>query len=585
MKKKDLIKAARKALVSKGKAKVENIENSKRAINMKGINGVINAVKEKFKPEKTEEEEIIPKEKINIPGVGKGTELPEREEISLPNIDTYYPLIPRNPEEGQDIFSYARIFWDEEKGSLFYKVVEPEISEEDEKLLKRLKEIIQERLDVDFNKLRKIEAKEYLDEKITEAIKFIEITLSEKKRKSIKYYLMRDFIGYEKIEPLMKDPNIEDISCDGVNVPIYVFHRDPRFGSIETNIKFEEKDELDSFVMRLAQRAGRSISMASPLVDASLPSGSRLQATLSTDIARRGSNFTIRKFTEKPLTPVDFINLGSVDSRILAYFWLCIEHGKSVLVSGGTATGKTSLLNVLSLFIPPEMKIVSIEDTPELRLTHEHWVPEVARAPFSSLEEGSEEVDMYNLLKESLRQRPDYIVVGEVRGREAYVLFQQIATGHPGLSTIHAENLNKLVDRLTTQPINLPPNLIENLDMIVFLAKVKEKEGYIRRISQVLEVEKYDRSKEIPIVNQIFEWDPTKKKFESTAGSFLLRKISKERGLIERDLKKEIIDRAKVIEWMKNRSITDYREVSKIIRMYYNDKESLMDLIEEEEVI
>ncbi|MFB6088834.1 MAG: type II/IV secretion system ATPase subunit [Candidatus Aenigmatarchaeota archaeon] len=581
----DLMKAARKVLQNKGKAKIENVKSSGKAMNMQGINGIIGAIRNKFAETKKSKKDIPSTDKIDIPGISKTSSLEEEEIEDLSTVDTYYPLIPRKPKPGDDIFSYARIYWNEEEGGLQYEVVEPDITQEDKKLLERLKNTIQEKLDVDFNKLRKIEAKGYLDDKVNEALSFLGEDLRKKKMKSIKYYIMRDFIGYGKVEPLMKDPNIEDISCDGLDIPIFVFHRNPQFGSIETNIKFEDSEELDSFVMRLAQRAGRSISVASPLVDASLPDGSRLQATLATDIARRGSNFTVRKFTEKPLTPVDFINLGSIDSRMLAYFWLCIEHGKSVLVSGGTATGKTSLLNVLSLFIPPEMKIVSIEDTPELRLTHNHWVPEVSRTSISSSESTNKEVDLYNLLRESLRQRPDYIIVGEVRGKEAYVLFQQMATGHPGLSTIHAENLNKLLDRLTTKPINLSPNLIENLDLIVFLSKVKEKEGYVRRTSQVLEVEKYDREKSKPLVNQIFEWNPKNKKFKSTAGSVLMKKISDERGMSSKELKDEIIDRAKVIEWMKSQSINDYRQVSRVIKSYYNNKEDLIDFIDVEEGI
>ncbi|MFB6075667.1 MAG: type II/IV secretion system ATPase subunit [Candidatus Aenigmatarchaeota archaeon] len=581
----DLMKAARKVLSNKGKAKIENVKNSGKAVNINGIDSIISAIRKKFEKPKEGEEEIKEIDKIDIPGVSRSSTFEKEEEIDLSSVDTYYPLIPKRPKPGDDIFSYARIYWDDQENGLVYKVVEPEITQEDRELLESLKETIQEKLDVDFNKLRKVEAKGYLDDKINEALSFMKESLPKRKNKSIKYYIMRDFIGYGKVEPLMKDPNIEDISCDGLNIPIYVFHRNPQFGSIGTNIQFENAKELDSFVMRLAQKAGRSISVASPLVDASLPDGSRLQATLATDIARRGSNFTVRKFTEKPLTPVDFINLGSIDSRMLAYFWLSIEHGKSVLISGGTATGKTSLLNVLSLFIPPEMKIVSIEDTPELRLTHNHWVPEVSRTSISGPENSGKEVDLYNLLRESLRQRPDYIIVGEVRGRETYVLFQQIATGHPGLSTIHAENLNKLLDRLTTKPINLSPNLIENLDLIIFLSKVKEQEGYVRRTSQVLEVEKYDREKQKPMVNQIFQWNPKNRKFEPTAGSILMKKISDERGIDAKELKDEIIDRAKVIEWMKSESITDYRQVSRVIKSYYNNKEDLMDYIDVEEGI
>ncbi|MFB6215837.1 MAG: type II/IV secretion system ATPase subunit, partial [Candidatus Aenigmatarchaeota archaeon] len=303
-----------------------------------------------------------------------------------------------------------------------------------------------------------------------------------------------------------------------------------------------------------------------------------VQATLATDIARRGSNFTIRKFTENPLTPVDLIEFGTIDPRTLAYLWFLVESQKSILVAGGTATGKTTMLNVITLFIRPEMKVVTIEDTPELRLPHDHWVPEVARESISSDEESG--VDMYRLLKESLRQRPDYITVGEVRGREAFVLFQQMATGHPGFSTIHSENLDRLVDRLTTEPINLPPSLIENLDSIVFLKKTTKQGNTIRRVNEVLEMESYDRERDRPIVNQVFKWDPNSDKMEVGASSTLLKSIAEDRAMDQDEITEELKDRVKVIEWLVEKSVRNLDSINKAIEMYYTNKERLMERIE-----
>ncbi len=309
-----------------------------------------------------------------------------------------------------------------------------------------------------------------------------------------------------------------------------------------------------------------------------MPEGSRIQATLGTDIARKGSNFTIRKFTEKPLTPVDLLNLKTLDPSIASYLWLCVEYGRSILVSGGVATGKTTLLNAMSLFIKPELKIVSIEDTAELLLPHPHWVPSVARLPI--VEMGAKklgEVDLFDLLKESLRQRPDYLIVGEVRGREAYVLFQQIATGHSSLSTIHADSMERLIDRLTTPPISLPANLIESLDVIIFLVRIKYGATYVRRVRGVYEILGFDKKKNFPIVNEIFRWNPNNDTYEAINPSFVLKRISQQHGIKEGYLQQELSRRIKVLEWMVEKNINDYRDVAKISKLYYARPDELLD--------
>jgi flagellar protein FlaI len=392
----------------------------------------------------------------------------------------------------------------------------------------------------------------------------------------------RDFLGLGKIEPLMRDSEIEDISCDGVNIPIYVYHRNPSIGSVQTNVIFTDKEELDSFVIRLAQVSGKSISVAEPLVDATLPDGSRLQATLGTDIAKKGSNFTIRKFMEEPLTPTHLLNYKTIDSRALAYLWLAVDFGRSILIAGGTASGKTTLLNVLSLFIRPEKRIVSIEDTSELLLPHPHWVSTVARTPISR--PGKEEVDLFKLLKESIRQRPEYIVVGEVRGQEAFILFQQISTGHPSLATIHADTIERLFDKLITPPISLPPGLIGSLDLVVFLCRTRYKEKFVRRVTQILEMIRYDEKKGKPIVNKVFEWNPFTDKIEVTNKSTLLKKISSAVGITESELVEELKRRTIVLEWMQKRNITSYRDVYALITEYYHNPNHVLALAMKEVV-
>lgn len=492
-----------------------------------------------------------------------------------------YSLIPRHPAPNQKIYASANILWSQKESSLVYFVLEPKLGEEEKSLMDKIKNSLIEKFDVDFTKLRKGEAKKYLSKGFEETVRLMAGALPLEKQENILYYVERDFIGLGRIEPLMQDPNIEDISCDGVGIPIFIYHRNSVIGTLRTNIMFENSDELDSFMNKLAQRSGKSISVASPLVDAALPDGSRIQLTLGTDIARRGSNFTIRKFTEEPLSPIHMLKFGTADSKILAYLWMLTEFGKSTLICGGTATGKTTLLNALSLFIKPELKIVTIEDTAELRLPHSHWVPQVARQAIA--ETGGKkmgEVDMFDLLRESLRQRPDFILVGEVRGKEAYVLFQQIATGHPGISTIHADTIEKLVDRLTTPPIELSPSLIENLDAIIFIERIKYGNKYVRRISSILEVTGFDREKDSPITNEVFKWDPASDKFATVNPSIVLRKISGSTGINEAAIQKDIGNRIKILDWLAEKNFTDYRIFANVMKMFYTQQNRLEEIME-----
>lgn len=507
--------------------------------------------------------------------VGRIEPTEERRTLSIS-----YPLIPRKPAKGEPIFAYAKIFWDQKTNRYFYQVVEPQLTENLKNIFKKIKELLEQKLDIEFSKLRKYEASEYLKNQISEIISYYGFKLSEAEKQILQYYVERDFIGLGRIEPFMNDEQIEDVSCDGLDIPIFIFHRHPRLGSVITNILYSDPDELDSFVTRLAQIAGKSISVASPLLAGSLPDGSRIQATLATDIARRGSNFTVRKFTEKPLTPIHLLNYGTIDFKSLAYLWLTVDFGKSVLVSGGTASGKTSFLNVLSLFIRPEKKIVSIEDTPELKLPHPHWVPHVARTAVGV--EGAKkigEVDLFDLLKESLRQRPDYIIVGEVRGKEAYVLFQEMATGHPSLATIHAENLPKLTDRLTTPPISLPSSLIASVDVITFLLVTRYRDKQVRRVSEILEVVGYDAETKQPIVNQVFKWNPVNDTFDISDKSVVLKKIAVGIGMSEQQVKEELERRMLVLDWMQKRNITEYKDVHSVINQYYSYPERIVSSI------
>jgi flagellar protein FlaI len=504
--------------------------------------------------------------------------IPKPPLIDLSKINIMYPLIPRKPVDRA--LAYANIRWSAAEAALVYYLIEPELSAAERDLMQSIKSALVEKLEVDFATLRRIEAREYLRSRFEEMVNLMAKELPAERRRALLYYIERDFIGLGKIEPFMQDPDIEDISCDGVGIWLYVYHRNPIIGSVRTNVKFDTVDELDTFVSKLAQRCGKSISVAMPLLGAALPDGSRVQATLATDIARRGSNFTIRKFTELPLTPTHMLKFKTMDAKIAAYLWLAIEYGRSLLVSGGVATGKTSMLNALSLFIKPELKIVSIEDTPELRLPHPHWLPQVARTPIAEVRARRiGEIDLFDLLRESLRQRPDYLIVGEVRGREAFVLFQQIATGHASMSTIHADTMARLIDRLTTPPISLPGALLEALDIIVFLVRVKYGPTYVRRISNVFEIIGFDREKGLPITNEVFRWDPTTDTFVTVKPSIMLKRVSQQYAVSEALLRRELAQRAKVLDWMAAQDITDYRDIARIIKLYYTKPEEILAAI------
>lgn len=493
----------------------------------------------------------------------------------LENLNIKYSLRPKWMSEGESPV-YVNIRWEPREGGVVYYVIEPMLPPRDAIIINSIKKELEERLDVDFLKLGEIKARDLLKEEVVKLLSTMK-DLSEKRKNTLLYYIERDIIGFGIIDAFMSDPHIEDISCDGVGIPIYIYHRDPKLGSMKTNVVFKTDNELNFFVVKLSQRCKKTITIAEPLLDASLPDGSRVQATLGTDIARRGSNFTIRRFTQFPLTPTHMLEYGTLDSTQLAYLWMAIEHGQSILISGSTATGKTSLLNALSLFIKPNLKVISIEDTAELRLPHPHWVPEVARSALS--ERGTKgEVTLFDLLKSSMRQRPDYIVMGEVRGREAFVLFQQMSTGHPSLATIHAASLTQLSDRLTTPPISLPPTLLQNINIIIFLVRSKVGGDYVRRADNILEV--VGVSEEKLLTRNVFEWKPLNDTFDIVDKSVVLENISRRLGMTEDTIKDELNRRKLVLDWMRKNKVFDYRNVAKIVSTYYTNPKNVLDLVE-----
>ena len=410
-----------------------------------------------------------------------------------------------------------------------------------------------------------------------------ELDESEQEMKDkIFYHIFREFLGYGRIDILMEDDDIEDISCDGHHVPVFLYHK--KYEGIATNIQFQDTDELDSFVVRLSQICGKQISVYSPIVDGKLPDGSRLQTTLSKTVTK-GSTFTIRRFKENPLTPIDLIDYHSLSVDMAAYFWMAIERGASILFCGGTASGKTTALNALSLFIPESHKIISIEDTREVSLPHKNWIAGTTREGFASSAESKtgKDIDMFDLTRAALRQRPKVIIVGEVRGREAYSLFQAMATGHTSYSTVHASTIHTLIQRLENPPLSLPRALLTSLDIIVFQNAVDIGERTVRRMTSVTEVIKLDPDTRQLIFMEPFSWvSKTDDRFESSGTSKILNTIRLQNDWSEAQLNKELENRKLILEWMRKKDIRDYKEVGKVVSDYHKNPEVLLKKAREE---
>lgn len=472
----------------------------------------------------------------------------------------------------QEPYVYAAIIKDPETQKTRYEIIEPTLQKEEEKQLKELKSLLMEEIDVNLKEIEtKKKAEDYLRKKTNEIIRKYRIKIAPEAIDKLAYYVIRDFIGYGKIDPLMKDHLIEDISADGVNIPIYVWHR--MYESIPTNIIFKEESELDSFIVRMAYLSGKNISIASPILDASLPDGSRVQLTYGKEVTKRGSTFTIRRFRVDPLTISDLIALGTISSETAAYLWYIIENRASVLVAGSVASGKTTMLNCLSMFIKPEMKIVSVEDTQELNLPHENWIPSVVRLGFGHEDKRNGGITLFDLLKAAVRQRPEYIIVGEVRGEEAYTLFQAMATGHLGMCTLHAESVEAAMNRLESEPMNIPKPLVAMTSVVMVMSRTEVDGRPARRVNTTTEVLGYDAEKGNIKTEEISAWIPKFDKFSSLKKSVLLERRIAKLGISEEDVKRELYRRQTVLDWMAREGVRRHTEVANVIREYYANSE------------
>ncbi|HYK93814.1 MAG TPA: type II/IV secretion system ATPase subunit, partial [Thermoplasmata archaeon] len=434
-------------------------------------------------------------------------------------VDLTYPVNPP--------FAFVHIHFNPELGELEYEALEPTLRSDDPPALSAIREkmeaiMSQEELPADvgasFEQSPQLRA--YLEDRFRAVLDLYDIDVLERRRPIYLYYLQREFLGLGRTDPVLHDPFLEDVSCLGPGVPLYVFHR--VFGSLRTNVVYESELDLNKYIFRLAQISGKHISIYQPILDATLRDGSRINLTLGTEVTRKGSTFSVRKFSQDPVSPIDLLRFGSLSAAELAYFWSLIENHRSILISGGTASGKTTLLNAISMFIRPEDKIVSIEDTPEIHIDHQNWIQAVARTGYGMTSGGGAasgvsgitgrstpvgSVTLFDLLVAALRQRPEYVIVGEVRGAESFTLFQAISVGHASLSTIHAGSIAELLHRIENEPMNIPRVLFQALDVVAFPAQVVVEANRVRRVTAITEVLEVDAATNELLTNEVYRWD------------------------------------------------------------------------------
>lgn len=489
-------------------------------------------------------------------GSGGGKRRKRQQRAEYDELDKY-PVLPPH--------AFARIVRDKRTLNVIYQMIEPPLTKKEEEYRQEIMDIFIQALTASIKEID-ADPEAYLRTAMDKIIKSYGMKIKKKAKSKIFYYLKRDLIGYGRMDMLMNDPNVEDVSMDGTNVPIFVYHR--KFESVETTCLWETDELLESYVIKLAQRCGKHISVANPLLDATLMDGSRIVMKLGREISTRGSAFCIRRFKDDPFSPCDIVAFRTLSSLMAAYLWVGFQNEVPMLFVGGTASGKTTTLNAMCLFIPWQMKIVSIESTREINIPHPNWIPGLTRQGFGG-ESKEGEVGEFELLKAALRERPEYIIVGEVRGAEAYVLFQAMATGHCAYSTVHADSVPSLVHRLENKPIDIPRVLLPALEACVILIQTRINGKRVRRAKQIVEIVGLDPHSLELITNEVFRWDVNNDDFIFSGKSYVLEKIMVKINFSQDDMRRELRTRKRIIEWMVLNDIRKSDQVSQIITQYY----------------
>jgi len=472
-----------------------------------------------------------------------------------------YPLKPP--------FSYASIVQNEATAELLYIVDELPLEKEETEAYERMRNVLE-------YELKAPEGEETLSESFHRQLPIIEekhpkalLGISPIGIRKIQYYLERNIVGYGKIDPLMHDPYVEDIRCGGIDKPIFLWHR--VYENIKTNIFFTDEEELNDFVMKVVHKAGKHVSIAFPIVDVTLPGKHRLAVSYGRETTPFGTSFTIRKFREDPFTIVDLIDNETINESIAAYLWLLVENKMPIMIVGSTGAGKTTALNAIGCLIRPSHKIITVEEVAEINLPHENWTSTIARSGFGAEKEG--EITLYDLIKSAVRHRPDIVIVGEVRGEEAYVLFQALATGHGGLCTMHAEDVETALKRLNQPPMNIPASIITLMNCVIVVRHVQTpvflesgKKVSSRKFVQVSEIRDANS-----IVN-VFDWNASSDFFqERLEESILLKRIARRLDISLERLLNEFEYRKKVLQDMVEHNIRDHRSVNKVLSKYYHN--------------
>ena len=509
--------------------------------------------------------------------VAKYIDTISRSDYSLGKIPEGYKSIQRYPLVPP--FCYVSILQNSDFSDLIYSVDELILNEDEVKIYYSVKELLEKQIDSP-RMLDNLEAS--FTSEVTKLLKehFIGGKTQPVMLEKVRYFLKRDILGFGLIDPLFHDPFIEDITCGGSGKPIYIYHRG--YEGLRTNILFRDEEFLDGFLMKMVHRAGKHISAAHPIVDASLPGKHRLAALYKKEVTTMGSSFTIRKFREDPITIVDLINSDTLDIDMAAYIWLLLDNKKSLMVIGSTGGGKTTILNAVTGTLNPSFKIFTVEDTAEINIPQENWFSLVSRASFGLESQG--EVSLFDLLKSGMRHRPDYILVGEIRGEEAYVLFQALATGHGGMATMHADDSESAIRRLMQKPMDIPGAYVPLMNCIITIKRVKladasggksSKRVMARRVTEVTEIISSNN------VRSVFTWDPQHDGYlDNMNKSYLLPKIATDTGIDMEDIMADMNRRKTILTWLINRGTRDYKDVSKVVGMFNQDPDRLMTKVE-----
>ena len=534
---------------------------------------VISQLPEEFREQSTKHRHLgayvsaLPIDEIGIPEyksfISRAVDTQEKRNLVYPVGGGVFIHVVHDPEDTRD----------------YYLAVEPSLAPElegitsdvDSQLMEYIDELRQTgdeeaRLEVILDAVDQICSRSKGRKKTVKTVK-----ASDDQFEGIRYMMRREKAGMGIMDPLVQDPYIEDISCSGVG-PLYVEHK--TFGGLKSSIEFKTTESLDQYVIQLSEKINRPVTIREPIVDATLPDGSRINIVYGGDVSRRGSNFTIRKFSATPMSILDLVEGGTLTYEMASYISLMLGEGMNTFVSGETASGKTTILNAISTFIPPNSKIVSIEDTPELQVPHQNWTREVVRGGGES----SSSVTMFDLLVAALRQRPNEIIIGEIRGAEGAIAFQAMQTGHACMATFHAASVEKLIQRLTGEPINVPKTYVDNLNMVVIMSAVRLPDGSpARRCLSISEIVEYDPESNSFGFIEVFRWDPSTDTFEFPGhmNTYLLEQVvAQRRGLApheSRDIYNELDKRAEILKRLSERGNTNFYELHNVLAQAHRE--------------